>query len=295
MEEFNEWISYRRNLINKNLELFLEKKNNHQKMIYDAMNYSVFAGGKRIRPILTLASYEIFDYNINIPMPFACAVEMIHTYSLIHDDLPSMDNDDFRRGKPSCHKKFGEDIAVLAGDALLNKAFEIIFDINTNSKSNLENIFKAGKFLSFASGSEGMIGGQIVDLHHKKNNLEILKYMHIHKTGALINASCKIGGILGKANNKEFSSLDEFSKNLGLAFQVKDDILDTEGKNEEIGKPTGSDVENKKLTYVSLLGVEKAKKLEKELTEKSISSLDHFGSRGNHLKKLALSLLHRKN
>src|SRR6056297_1515582 len=154
MEEFNEWISYRRNLINKNLELFLEKKNNHQKMIYDAMNYSVFAGGKRIRPILTLASYEIFDYNINIPMPFACAVEMIHTYSLIHDDLPSMDNDDFRRGKPSCHKKFGEDIAVLAGDALLNKAYEIIFDLNSQKNIPPEKIIEAGRILATASGSE---------------------------------------------------------------------------------------------------------------------------------------------
>ncbi|MFO7888274.1 MAG: polyprenyl synthetase family protein [Eubacteriales bacterium] len=295
MEEFKEWLSYRKNLVNKDLKIFLKKKNNHQEIIYDAMNYSVFAGGKRIRPILTLASYEIFDNNINIPIPFACAVEMIHTYSLIHDDLPSMDNDDFRRGKPSCHKKFGEDIAVLAGDALLNKAFETIFDISSTSSSDLEKVFQAGKFLSFASGSEGMIGGQVVDLHHKENNLKVLKYMHMHKTGALINASCKIGGVLGGADPKEFLCLDNFSENLGLAFQVKDDILDVEGENKEIGKPRGSDVENKKLTYVSLLGIEKAKKLEKELTEKSISSLDIFGRKGNYLKKLALSLLHRNN
>jgi len=295
MEEFKEWLSYRKYLVNKDLEIFLKKKNNHQEIIYDAMNYSVFAGGKRIRPILTLASYEIFDNNINIPMPFACAVEMIHTYSLIHDDLPSMDNDDFRRGKPSCHKKFGEDIAVLAGDALLNKAFETIFDISSACSSDLEKVFQAGKFLSFASGSEGMIGGQVVDLHHKENSLEVLKYMHMHKTGALINASCKIGGVLGGADPKEFLCLDNFSKNLGLAFQVKDDILDVEGENKEIGKPTGSDVENKKLTYVTLLGIGKAKKLEKELTEKSISSLDIFGKKGNYLKKLALSLLNRNN
>src|SRR6056297_1443992 len=295
MEEFKEWISYRKNLINTELGLFLEKKNNFQSVVYDAMNYSMFAGGKRIRPILTLASYELFDYDILIPMPFACAVEMIHTYSLIHDDLPAMDNDDFRRGNPSCHKKFGEDIAILAGDALLNKAYEIIFNINNDKNLSPEKIIEAGRILAYASGSEGMVGGQIVDLHHHKNNIKVLEYMHLHKTGALINASCKIGGVLGGADNEELDYLDEFSKNLGLAFQVKDDILDVEGKNEEIGKPTGSDVENKKLTYVTLLGVEKAKKLEKELTEKSISSLDHFGSRGNHLKKLALSLLHRKN
>ncbi len=295
MEEFNEWISYRKNLINKELELFLEKKNNFQSVIYDAINYSVFAGGKRIRPILTLASYELFDYDILIPMPFACAVEMIHTYSLIHDDLPAMDDDDFRRGKPSCHKKFGEDIAILAGDALLNKSFEIIFNINNDINISPEKIIEAGRVLSYASGSEGMVGGQIVDLHHNKNNLEILEYMHLHKTGALINASCKIGGILGGADDDELGHLDEFSKNLGLAFQVKDDILDVEGKNEEIGKPTGSDVENKKLTYVTLLGVEKAKKLEKELTEKSISSLDYFGGKGDCLEKLAHTLLHRKN
>ncbi len=295
MEDFNEWISYRKNLINKELELYLNKINNFQSIIYDAINYSIFAGGKRIRPILTLASYELFDYDILIPMPFACAVEMIHTYSLIHDDLPAMDNDDFRRGKPSCHKKFGEDIAILTGDALLNKAYEIIFDLNSQKNIPPEKIIEAGRILATASGSEGMIGGQIVDLHHEKNNLEVLEYMHLHKTGAIINASSKIGGILGGADDEELGYLDEFSRNLGLAFQVKDDILDVEGTNEDIGKPSGSDIENKKLTYVTLMGVEKAKKLEKELTEKSISSLDYFGSNGKCLKELAKSLLNRKN
>ena len=295
MEDFNEWISYRKNLINKELELYLNKINNFQSIIYDAINYSIFAGGKRIRPILTLASYELFDYDILIPMPFACAVEMIHTYSLIHDDLPAMDNDDFRRGKPSCHKKFGEDIAILTGDALLNKAYEIIFDLNSQKNIPPEKIIEAGRILATASGSEGMIGGQILDLHHEKNNLEVLEYMHLHKTGAIINASSKIGGILGGADDEELGYLDEFSRNLGLAFQVKDDILDVEGTNEDIGKPSGSDIENKKLTYVTLMGVEKAKKLEKELTEKSISSLDIFGKKGNYLKKLALSLLNRNN
>src|SRR6056297_268777 len=278
MEDFNEWISYRKNLINKELELYLNKINNFQSIIYDAINYSTFAGGKRIRPILTLASYELFDYDILIPMPFACAVEMIHTYSLIHDDLPAMDNDDFRRGKPSCHKKFGEDIAILTGDALLNKAYEIIFDLNSQKNIPPEKTIEAGRILATASGSEGMIGGQIVDLHHEKNNLEVLEYMHLHKTGAIINASSKIGGILGGADDEELGYLDEFGGNLGLAFQVKDDILDVEGTIEELGKPSGSDIENKKLTYVTLMGVEKAKKLEKELTEKSISSLDYFGS-----------------
>ncbi|MDW7669101.1 MAG: polyprenyl synthetase family protein [Bacillota bacterium] len=295
MEEFNEWISYRKNLINKEMELFLEKRNNFQSIIYNAINYSIFAGGKRIRPILTLASYELFDYDILVPMPFACAIEMIHTYSLIHDDLPAMDDDDYRRGNPSCHKKFGEDIAILAGDALLNKAYEIIFNINNDKNISPEKIIEAGRVLAYASGSEGMIGGQIVDLHHEKDTLEILEYMHLHKTGALINASCKVGGIIGGADEEELVHLDEFSKNLGLAFQVKDDILDVEGKNEDIGKPSGSDIENKKLTYVTLLGVEKAKKLEKELTEKSISSLDYFGSNGDCLKNLANTLLHRKN
>jgi geranylgeranyl diphosphate synthase type II len=295
MEEFKEWISYRRNLVNKELELYLDKKDNLQKVVYDAMNYSIFAGGKRIRPILTLGAYEIFDYDLLLPMPFACAVEMIHTYSLIHDDLPAMDNDDFRRGKPSCHKEFGEDIAILAGDALLNRAYEIIFNLGNDSNIKPEKVLEAGKTLAFASGSEGMIGGQIVDLNHEKDNLEILEYMHLHKTGALINASCIIGGILGGADDEELEFLDRFSKNLGLAFQVKDDILDVEGNNEEIGKPAGSDLENNKLTYVRLLGLEEAKKLEKELTEKSISSLEYFGSRGDYLKKLALHLLHRKN
>lgn len=295
MEDFNEWISYRKNLINKELELYLNKINNFQSIIYDAINYSIFAGGKRIRPILTLASYELFDYDILIPMPFACAVEMIHTYSLIHDDLPAMDNDDFRRGKPSCHKKFGEDIAILTGDALLNKAYEIIFDLNSQKNIPPEKIIEAGRILATASGSEGMIGGQIVDLHHEKNNLEVLEYMHLHKTGAIINASSKIGGILGGADDEELGYLDEFSRNLGLAFQVKDDILDVEGTNEDIGKPSGSDIENKKLTYVTLMGVEKAKKLEKELTEKSISSLDYFGRKGEYLKILAETLLHRNN
>jgi len=280
-------------LINKDLELYLKKKNNFQDIIYEAVNYSIFAGGKRIRPILTLASYELFDYNILIPMPFACAVEMIHTYSLIHDDLPAMDDDDFRRGKPSCHKKFGEDIAILAGDALLNKAYEVIFGLNSKNNIPPKKIIKAGSILAHASGSEGMIGGQIVDLHHKKNNKEVLEYIHLHKTGSIINASSKIGGVLGGANDEELGYLDNFSKNLGLAFQVKDDILDVEGRKEDIGKPSGSDVENKRLTYVTLLGVEKAKKLEKELIEKSISSLDYFGNNGKCLRELAESLLNR--
>lgn len=283
-------------LVNEYLERYLKKNNNMQSLIYDAMKYSLFAGGKRLRPILLLSSYEVFNKNYKNAMPFACAIEMIHTYSLIHDDLPCMDDDDYRRGKLSNHKKFGEAIAVLAGDALLNKAFETSVDESMKLGNDSSLVLKALSVMANSSGTEGMIGGQVVDMFCQDliDDDKKLKYMHLHKTGAIIRSSASIGALLGGASEEELNSIEIYAENLGLAFQVKDDILDVIGNIDILGKPIGSDEENHKATYVSLFGLEKSKLLEKELTEKAIESISIFGDRAAFLIDIAEYLLRRE-
>jgi geranylgeranyl diphosphate synthase, type II len=228
-------------------------------IIREAMQYSLEAGGKRIRPLLTFATIDAFGKDALIGLPVAMAVEMIHTYSLIHDDLPSMDNDDLRRGKPTNHKVFGEAMAILAGDALLTYSFQVIAGkINIAADKKIEIIHE----LARAAGAEGMVGGQVADIEaeDKKLNLSELEYIHIHKTGKLLVFSVLAGAILADADHKTKEVLVKFAEHLGLAFQIQDDILDLEGDQELIGKPVGSDQSNHKSTYPALLGVEGAKK-----------------------------------
>lgn len=262
-------------------------------VVSQAMRYSVENGGKRIRPALLLEFCRVCGGDYKKAVPFACALEMIHTYSLIHDDLPCMDNDDFRRGKPSCHIAFGEEYALLAGDALLTLAFE------TAMKSNLsaEITVKAAKELAKAAGVLGMVGGQVLDLQNegKKVGVSDLQKTDELKTGELIRAACVLGCVCAGADDKKIAAAEKYAHDIGIAFQIVDDILDVTSDEETLGKPIGSDEENQKSTYVSLLGIEKSRKTAEELTLNAQKALDAFDGDVTSLKDFAEKLKNRKN
>lgn len=262
-------------------------------VVSQAMRYSVENGGKRIRPALLLEFCRVCGGDYKKAVPFACALEMIHTYSLIHDDLPCMDNDDFRRGKPSCHIAFGEEYALLAGDALLTLAFE------TAMKSNLstEITVKAAKELAKAAGVMGMVGGQVLDLQNegKKVGVSDLQKTDELKTGELIRAACVLGCVCAGADDKKIAAAEKYAHDIGIAFQIVDDILDVTSDEETLGKPIGSDEENQKSTYVSLLGIEKSRKTAEELTLNAQKALDAFDGDVSSLKDFAEKLKNRKN
>lgn len=266
-------------IIDAALREYLKPKDNPQKKIYEAMAYSLFAGGKRLRPQIMIMTAKMLGKEPQTVMPFACAIEMIHTYSLIHDDLPAMDNDDLRRGKPTNHKVYGEASAILAGDALLTLAFETAASYNVPGVCK-KSVIAAISELAKAAGADGMIGGQVVDIDSHDEDAQLLKYLHSLKTGALIRASGVIGAILAGADDAQIKAIDGFCENLGIAFQIQDDILDVEGSEAELGKPIGSDAENNKSTYVTLFGIEKARRLSEEYTEKAIRCLDSFENSG---------------
>lgn len=246
----------------------------NQDVVVEAMKYSLLNGGKRLRPVFCLEFAKMCSCDRKDALDFACAVEYIHTYSLIHDDLPCMDDDDYRRGKPSCHKKFGEATALLAGDGLLTQAFQIIGDCDlSDSKKVL-----ATRLLAQNSGVLGMIGGQVIDLKYESETPDLKQLLSVHrlKTGALISAACLLGCIAAGADNDKISAASRFAYNLGIAFQIKDDILDVIGNSEILGKPVGSDAENEKTTYVTLEGLEKAQSDVEKLTNSAINELSAF-------------------
>ena len=280
-------------IINKALDEAVIPKKCLYGNIFEAMRYSLNAGGKRIRPILTLEFARIFNVPAERAMPFAIALEMIHTYSLIHDDLPCMDDDDLRRGMPTSHKKFGEAIAVLAGDALLNRAFEHILE---NSEFSPEITLKALRCLANASGAEGMIGGQVIDMEgeNKALALEEVKLLQKMKTGALIRAGAIMGCILGSASEVELSAAEEYSENLGLAFQIRDDILNVIGDEKLMGKDCGNDEESGKSTFVKLLGLDGCIKRVEELTKAAEAAARKLPE-SDFLVFLAYKLLAREN
>ncbi len=261
--------------------------------LLEAMSYSAEAGGKRIRPCLLMEFMRVAGGNPENALNFAVALEMIHTYSLIHDDLPCMDDDDMRRGKPSCHIKFGEATALLAGDALLTDAFRVAL---STENVPFDRVCKAAKVLSECSGSDGMIGGQVIDLKYEEQSadLEVVKDLYRLKTGGLIKAAASIGCILAGATESMIASAVEFAEKIGLAFQIRDDVLDVISIEEELGKPIGSDSESQKSTYVSLVGLEKAQKDVQMYTDEAITALSVFGKESETLKKFALSLVGRK-
>lgn len=282
--------------IEKILLSSMTHKNTNYDSVYRAMEYSLLAGGKRLRPFILNEFYKAAGGKDDNALYFAAALEMIHTYSLVHDDLPCMDNDDLRRGKASCHKVFGEDIALLAGDNLLTLAFETALK---TSGIDAEKINASVSVLAKCAGGEGMIGGQVIDLESENNNnntdLSVIKEMYIKKTGALIASAAVIGVILAGGDANAKSAAEKYALNLGTAFQIQDDILDAVGDSAILGKPVGSDDKNKKSTYVSLVGMEKAESDIKAFTDSAISALEIFGSKADTLKDLAIYLANRNN
>ena len=268
----NEYISFTESTLKK---FSYKNKLGLQSSVADAMNYSLEAGGKRIRPVLVLAFCHMCGGDYRKAAAPAAAIEMIHTFSLIHDDLPCMDNDDFRRGKPSCHKKFGEACAVLAGDALAIRPFQVIAESELNDSMKIKLIAE----LACSSGAEGMIGGQIIDMENEQRstvNGENLRMMYALKTGRLIKTSCVMGCIAAEASDEQVKNVEEYAHCLGLAFQIIDDILDVTGDEAALGKPIGSDAEENKTTFVTLYGIENAREEAVKLTDKAMKILGRF-------------------
>lgn len=292
-EKFNKWTI----LVNGALEKYSILHNTPEGNIYRAMQYSLTAGGKRLRPVLALAVCEMLDGNEYDVLPYACAIEMIHTYSLIHDDLPAMDNDDYRRGIPTSHKVFGEAMAILTGDALLNYAFEVMLGHSLANQDKLPERVKAMEIIAVSAGIRGMIGGQVVDLESEGKNITAatLEYMHRCKTGALIKAPVLSAAVLCRAGEREYGSLEEYAGNIGLAFQIKDDILDVEGSLENMGKRAGSDAANDKSTFVTLYGMDESGRLLSEAVNRAVGSLGIFGSKADFLRELAVYIEKRNN
>ena len=264
--------------------------------IYEAMRYSLLAGGKRLRPILCLASCELAGGTTSMAMPTACALEMIHTMSLIHDDLPAMDNDDYRRGKLTNHKVYGDDIAILAGDALLTYAFEFIATKTENVPP--QQVLQTIAYLGRAAGAGGLIGGQVVDVESEGKtdvSLETLNYIHAHKTGALLEACVVCGAILASASEADLQRLSRFAQNIGLAFQIIDDILDITATQEELGKTAGKDVQAGKVTYPSLWGIEESRRQASQLVADAKDQLAVFGSKALPLLAIADFITSRSN
>lgn len=280
-------------LIDQHLEKLVPSHHGLYQHLFEAARYSLLGGGKRLRPILTLASTQMLGGNLEAALSPACSLEMVHTYSLIHDDLPCMDDDDFRRGQPTLHKKYSEGHAVLTGDYLLTYAFEILA---TAPQLNSDKKIQLIRTLANKIGSEGMLGGQVMDLAYegKKVNLDLLKRLHRHKTGALITAAIEFGGLLSDANDRQMALLRSFGEDIGLAFQVVDDILDVTASEVKHGKKISSDLLNHKSTYVTLLGLEQSKAYAKDLYNKAIASLKSFGEKASLLVDLADFIVHRK-
>ncbi|MGE5474621.1 MAG: polyprenyl synthetase family protein [Ignavibacteriales bacterium] len=283
-------------MINSKLNKLVPENQVPQAKIYEAMRYSLLIGGKRIRPILALSVCEMLGGKIDEVMPFACAIEMIHAYSLIHDDLPSMDNDDYRRGALTNHKVYGEGIAVLAGDALLNKAYEVMASALSDN-INIEKKIKAIQIIANAAGTEGMIGGQVIDIESEGKNIdyETLRNMHILKTGALISSSAVVGALIAGASEEDIKKVYAYASNLGLAFQIRDDILSEIGDRAKLGKNPGNDRDRKKATYITILGLEESKAFLNKVTEAAVEALKDFGDKAGFLVELANYLLYREN
>ncbi|HZJ38642.1 MAG TPA: farnesyl diphosphate synthase [Chthoniobacterales bacterium] len=291
--ELKSYLIARRKEVDRALDRFLPGERTPPATIHKAMRYSLFAGGKRLRPILCLAAAEACGGRISSALPLACALECIHTYSLVHDDLPSMDNDDLRRGHATCHKVFGDGIAILAGDALLTIAFEIAGNAQGSKRYNLRKILRE---IAVAAGSQKLIAGQVADLEaegHQINRAQ-LRYIHEHKTAALLTTSLRLGAMAANATPNQLKAITDFGRALGLAFQVIDDILDVTQTSEQLGKSAGKDVAAKKATYPAVIGLEKSRAEARRLTLQAHRALKPLGKRGTVLRQLADYLLERE-
>jgi geranylgeranyl diphosphate synthase type II len=290
------YLTERRALVDGALEKLLPPDETPPPTVHRAMRYSVMAGGKRLRPILVIAGAEAVGGTPDLVLPTACALELIHTYSLIHDDLPAMDDDDYRRGRLTSHKVFGEAVAILAGDALLTLAFRLVAE-NSALVPNPLVLREVVVEIAEAAGTFGMVGGQVVDIESegKPVGAETLEYIHLHKTAALIRASLRVGALLANADRKALAAIGEAGRDLGLAFQIVDDILDVEGSLEELGKTAGSDERKQKATYPAIHGLEASRRQAKLLIERAKERLDALGARSEQLRALADYIVERKN
>ncbi len=290
------YLEERRALINRTLQAYLPRVRGPAFRVVEAMHYSLFAGGKRLRPILCLAAAEAVGGDSGEVLPAACALEMIHTYSLIHDDLPAMDDDDLRRGQPTCHKQFDEATAILAGDGLLTEAFHILAAAAPRNGGREAAMLEVIELISKAAGYQGMVGGQMLDLQAegRKVTLKELETVHRMKTGALLTASCRVGALLGGGTRGEVTILTGYGEKFGLAFQVTDDLLDVEGSTAEMGKPAGSDEARGKATYPALLGLEKSRQWARRLVEEAVRDLEPLGGPAQPLAEIARYLLVRR-
>lgn len=281
--------------IEKMLQEYLPKQKGYQSVIMEAMGYSLMAGGKRLRPMLMMETYRLFQGSCKAIRPFMAAIEMIHTYSLVHDDLPALDNDDYRRGRKTTHIVYGEDMGILAGDALLNYAFETAFRAFVTDPQDSLLIGRALGVLGKKAGIHGMIGGQVIDVKETGHvvSKEVLDTIYVLKTSALIEASMMIGAIFGGASEEEVKKVEKIARYVGLAFQIQDDILDVTSTEEVLGKPIHSDEKNEKTTYVSMMGIEGAKKIVEEYSASAIDLLHQLSGKNEYLEQLLLELIHR--
>jgi geranylgeranyl diphosphate synthase type II len=291
------YLTKKRVVVDKALEVLVPPAKSYPPKVFEAIRYSLFAGGKRVRPILAIASAEALGAKTAGLLPVAGTLELIHTYSLIHDDLPAMDDDDFRRGRPTCHKVYGEAMAILAGDGLLNMAFESLSDPRRLKAIPAGRLVAIMREISLASGVFGMIGGQVVDMESEGKEVDFptLEYIHTHKTGALIRASVRVGAIYAKASEKRLKALTRYGEMVGLAFQIADDILDIVGTQEEIGKDVGSDLKKGKRTFPSFYGLEESRRRANEVAGHAVAALKDFDRKADPLRELAKYIVTRVN
>lgn len=292
----NSYLNTRREIIEEELKKYFPN-DFHPEILTKSIRYSLLDGGKRIRPVLVLAVADLFDTPYEKVLPFACAIEMIHTYTLIHDDLPAMDNDDYRRGKLTNHKVYGDAIAILAGDALLTEAFRIMSEHSISKHVSPKKALLAIYEVAYRCGIKGVVGGQVMDIisENKEIDFATIEYIHTHKTGALILASIRVGALLSKITKKDLQRLTTYGKKIGLAFQIMDDILDIEGSFEKLGKKIGADVEKKKNTYPSVIGIKESKELLNNLTNDAIEAITYYGKKAKILEDFAKYLRDRQS
>jgi geranylgeranyl diphosphate synthase type II len=295
--DVEKYLKEKKEIVDRALEAYLLTEEGDFDTITKAMRYSLFAGGKRVRPILCIAGAEAVGGTIGQVLPVACALELIHTYSLIHDDLPAMDNDDYRRGVPTNHKVFGEAVAILAGDALLTEAFQLMTRPKTRRNTGHERLLDVIDIISYAAGYHGIIRGQVADLLSEGKDVDstTIEYIHTHKTGVLITASTVAGAILGGGSKSQITQLKRYSEKVGLAFQIADDLLDVEGKSSIMGKEPGSDRRSEKATYIKVMGVKASKEMERRLIEEAIDAIRSFDQRAEPLRAIAYYIIKRRH
>ena len=295
--DIHAYLDKQRQRVDQFLEQSLPDTLRDPEKLYESMRYSLLGGGKRVRPILTIAAAQAMGYDNDDMLPFAASLELVHTYSLIHDDLPAMDDDDYRRGRLTNHKVFGDGMAILAGDALLTMAFELCSQNEGDHGQTADQQLAIVRELAFGSGHQGMVGGQVMDIQAENQEVDLahLQTIHSHKTGQLIRAAVRIGGIIGGASSAQLQSLTGYAEDIGLAFQIADDVLNRVGTREELGKDAGTDEKRGKKTYPSFFGIDGARQLGNECVERAVNRLESFDHQADPLRHMAAYIMMRRN